>query len=152
MFRRESYQPVARRLVTPVSIGNARGLTVGIVHVVDASDEQSDLHRQVVNDTLRELDITGKPVITAFNKSDLAGSESDMHDKYADRVVSISAKTRENIEDLYQAIRDILKANREMIDEVIPYSEASRLAHIRKYGQVLEEEYTEEGIRVKGYL
>ena len=46
----------------------------------------------------------------------------------------------------------ISEREREMIDEVIPYSEASRLAHIRKYGQVLEEEYTEDGIRVKGYL
>ena len=123
-----------------------------ILHVVDRSDPDMEMHMQVVYDTLTELKITGKPVITAFNKSDLAGPDADARDKYADRIVYISAKTRENIDDLYQAIQDVLKANREMIDEVIPYSEASRLAHIRKFGQVLEEEYTEEGIRVKGYL
>ncbi len=35
-----------------------------IVHVIDASDEQAELHRRVVYDTIRDLGITAKPVIT----------------------------------------------------------------------------------------
>ena len=39
-----------------------------IIHVVDASDPESDTHMQVVYDTLRGLGVTGKPVLTLFNK------------------------------------------------------------------------------------
>ncbi len=117
---------------------------------------------KVVYDTLNELGITGKPVITAFNKSDLSDEESSAHegdsfnpdarDPVADKTVRISARTGDHIDDLYRAIEDILKENRTVIDEMIPYSEASKLAHIRKYGQLTEEEYTEDGIRIKGYI
>ena len=133
-----------------------------ILHVVDRSDPDIKLHMKVVYDTLHELGITGKPVITAFNKSDLIYDDPSMHeagahdtdarDPAADKTVKISAKTGENMDDLYRAIEDILTDNRTLIDEVIPYSEASKLAHIRKYGRITEEEYTEDGIRIKGYI
>ncbi len=132
-----------------------------ILHVVDGSDPDMEMHMKVVYDTLRELGITGKPVITAFNKSDIAdiayayddgAPGPDAHDTAADKTVKISARTGSHIDDLYRAIEDILKERRTAIDEVIPYSEASKLAHIRKYGQLTEEEYTENGIRVKGYI
>ncbi len=110
------------------------------------------MHMQVVYDTLAELGVTGKPVITAFNKCDVAESDAESHDPLADRVVSISAGTGEHMDDLYDAIEAVLTAGLEPVDEVIPYTEASRLAYIRKYGQLTEEEYTEDGIRVKGYI
>ena len=123
-----------------------------ILHVVDSSDPDADMHMQVVYETLAELEITGKPVITAFNKCDAADAGTDVRDLRADRTVSISARTGERIDALYDAIEDILTVGREPIDEVIPYTEGSRLAYIRKYGQLTEEEYTEEGIRIKGYI
>ena len=123
-----------------------------ILHVVDMSDPEADMHMQVVYDTLAELGVTGKPVITAFNKCDVAEPDAESHDPLADRVVSISAGTGEHMDDLYDAIEAVLTAGLEPVDEVIPYTEASRLAYIRKYGRLTEEEYTEDGIRVKGYI
>lgn len=123
-----------------------------ILHVVDRADPEMDMHMRVVYETLAELEITGKPVITAFNKCDMADVDTDSRDIRADRTVVISAKTRENIDELYDAVEAVLAQEREEIDEVIPYTSGSRLAYIRKYGQLTEEEYTEEGIRVKGYI
>ena len=51
-----------------------------ILHVADASDPELDMHLQVVYKTLRELDVTGKPVITAFNKCDLITGEERLVD------------------------------------------------------------------------
>lgn len=123
-----------------------------ILHVVDGADPEKDMHMQVVYETLSELEITGKPVITAFNKCDVTEPDAESHDPLADRVVSISAGTGEHMDDLYEAIEAVLTAGREPVDEVIPYTEGSRLAYIRKYGQLTEEEYTADGIRVKGYI
>ena len=39
-----------------------------LIHVVDASDPDLDMHMDVVYKTLRELDVTGKPVITVLTR------------------------------------------------------------------------------------
>ncbi|MCR5022823.1 MAG: GTPase HflX, partial [Lachnospiraceae bacterium] len=46
-----------------------------IIHVVDASDPELDMHMDVVYQTLSDLGITGKPVITVFNKMDMVNDE-----------------------------------------------------------------------------
>lgn len=58
-----------------------------ILHVVDSSNPQMDIQMQVVYETLRELEVGDKTVITAFNKSDcpvsaaLIGSLCGRHDR-----------------------------------------------------------------------
>ena len=41
-----------------------------VLNVVDCSDPQMDMHMHVVKETLRELGITDKTVVTVFNKTD----------------------------------------------------------------------------------
>ena len=38
------------------------------------------------------------------------------------------------------------------IDEVIPYRDAARVAEIRRQGQLIAEEYEEDGVHVKAYV
>ena len=121
-----------------------------IVQVIDASDENSELHMQVVRDTLRDLDITGKPVITVWNKCDL--TDAVLRDFGADASVRISAKTGEGIDEFYDALTEILKGRRVYVDTVIPYRDASVIAEIRKYGQLISEEFEAEGTHVKAYV
>jgi len=123
-----------------------------ILHVTDASDPALDMHMSVVYDTLRELGIEGKPVITAFNKTDLPGGGERLRDERADAYTKISAKTGAGIEQLLTLIGDLLQKSRRYVDQVIPYSEGNKLAAIRKYGQVLGEEYLEDGIRIRAYV
>ena len=47
--------------------------------------------------------------------------------------------------------RDI-RSRRILLEKVFPYSQAGRIQTIRKYGQLLEEEYQEDGIAVKAYV
>ncbi|MBR3306566.1 MAG: GTPase HflX [Lachnospiraceae bacterium] len=123
-----------------------------ILHVTDASDPSLDMHMQVVYDTLKELDIKGKPVITAFNKTDLLTGEERLYDLNADRSVRISAKTGFNTGQLLELIEDTIKKERIYIERVIPYSEAKLISSIHRYGSILEEEYAEEGIRIRAYV
>ena len=123
-----------------------------ILHVLDASDPDMELHRAVVYETLESLGVIGKPVVTAFNKMDLVEGVIDTKDQTADATLCISGKTGEGVAELLAKIEEILRASQVYLDEVIPYEQGGRLAKIRQQGQLLLEEYTEEGIHIQAYV
>ena len=65
-----------------------------IIHVVDASSAQMEKQMYIVYETLRELGVESKPVLTLFNKQDLVAEPEALHDARADAVLHISAKER----------------------------------------------------------
>ena len=123
-----------------------------ILHVVDASNSQLDEQMHIVYETLRQLEVVNKPIITAFNKQDKADSEMIIRDFKADYIVEISAKTGEGLENLLEIIEEVLRQQKVMVERVYPYAEAGKIQLIRKYGELLTEEYGEEGIFVKAYV
>ena len=123
-----------------------------IIHVIDSADEYAESHMEVVYKTLSELSVTGKPILTVFNKCDMPESDITLRDRRADKFVRISASTGEGIEDFLEALSELLKESRIYIDTLIPYSDTGKVAKIRKYGQLLSEEYEPEGIHVKAYV
>ncbi|MBO4280287.1 MAG: GTPase HflX [Lachnospiraceae bacterium] len=122
-----------------------------VLHVVDASGEAPDVQMAVVYETLGNLGVTDKPVVTALNKQDIAQGRI-LKDLRADRVVKISAKTGEGVEELVDTICEVLREQKIYIEKVIPYAEAGKVAEIRRYGELLSEEYVADGISVKAYL
>ena len=122
-----------------------------ILHVVDAAGQEPDVQMSVVYETLQNLGISEKPVVTALNKQDLA-PRMTIKDLHADRVVKISAKTGEGTAELIEAILSVLREQKVYLEKVIPYSQAGKVAEIRRYGELLSEEYVAEGILVKAYL
>lgn len=122
-----------------------------ILHMVDASDPEMDTKMKVVYDTLSELGIEGKSIITAFNKMDMADGDQTFVDVRATRCVRISARKRENLEELFEAIGEVLRDGKEYFEGLIRYDDQALLSEIRKYGQLLSEEYCEDGIYVKAY-
>ena len=123
-----------------------------ILHVVDSSNPQMDEQMYVVYETLRRLEVMNKPVITVFNKMDRRKEDTLLRDFQADRTVQISAKTKEGLPELLQAIEEQLREEKILIERTFPYQESGRVQIIRKYGELLEEKYTEEGIFVKAYV
>ncbi|MDD6351618.1 MAG: GTPase HflX [Lachnospiraceae bacterium] len=123
-----------------------------ILHVIDGSDPEWPMHRQVVYDTLDELDINGRPVITAFNKSDLLTDPLHGMDGRAERTVSISAKNGQGLDQLMDAISDVLREIRVLIDRTFSYQEGAKVNQIHRMGQVLSEDYSEDGIHIRAYV
>lgn len=123
-----------------------------ILHVVDASNPQMDEQMYIVYETLMNLEVKNKPVITAFNKQDKVDGEIILRDFKADHVVNISAKTGEGLENLQNVIEEVLREQKILIEQLYPYADAGKIQLIRKYGELLEEEYREEGIFAKGYV
>lgn len=122
-----------------------------VLHVVDASGEEPDVQMQVVYETLENLGVKDKPVVTALNKCDLPAKHI-VKDLRADRVVRISARTGDGVSALIDTICEVLREQKTYIEKVIPYTEAGKVADIRKYGELISEEYTGDGILVKAYL
>lgn len=123
-----------------------------ILHVVDASNPQMDEQMFVVYETLQRLEVMNKPVITAFNKMDRVGEAITVRDFQADKIVQISAKSGENLEQLFTAVEEILREEKIHIERVFPYSESAKVQLIRKYGELLKEEFEEDGVHVEAYV
>ncbi len=123
-----------------------------ILHVVDASNEEAYTQMHVVYETLEKLGVSDKTIITAFNKQDKLETEQIIKDFKADKIVKISAKKQIGMDTLLDTIEEILKEQKILIERVYSYQEAGKIQIIRKYGQLLEEEYREDGIFVKAYV
>ena len=123
-----------------------------IIHVVDCSNDDYERHMATVYETLKQLDVGDKPIITLFNKCDKYGELPILKDSKADYVENISARTGMGIDEFLEDVQDIILKSRIRIERVFPYSDAGKIQLIREYGQLESEEYTQEGISVKGYV
>lgn len=123
-----------------------------ILHIADASNPEADEQMKVVYRTLEELKVTGKPIITFLNKQDKIEEEKIIKDLKADAVIKGSAKTGQGIDELLTKITEILREGKVFIDALLSYADSSKIAIIRKKGQLLAEEYEGDGIRIKAYV
>ena len=123
-----------------------------IIHVVDASNPQMETQMYVVYDTLRQLGVEGKPVITLFNKQDKLEQPGKSRDFQAEFSIMSSAKTGQGLEELKAALLEIIRQDQIYVERLFHFEDAGKIQLIRKKGQLLEEEYVAEGIMVKAYV
>lgn len=123
-----------------------------IIHVIDASNPQWEKQMQIVYETLEHLGVSGKKRITLWNKQDKVTEKELFKDPQADRMFQISAKTGEGLKEFLEALEEILREDKQLLEGVFSYEKGNRISAIRKYGELLQEEYREEGIYVKAYV
>ncbi|MCM1495925.1 MAG: GTPase HflX [Bacteroides sp.] len=123
-----------------------------ILHVVDASNPQMDIQMHTVYETLRELGVEGKPVLTAFNKTDKEGVPEILKDFKADEMYRISARTGQGLEEMLAGIGRRIRESRVYLEHLYPYQEAAKIARVRKNGQIIEEAYQEDGILIRAFV
>ncbi len=123
-----------------------------ILHVVDASNPQMEKQMYVVYQTLANLGVKDKTMVTLFNKQDRIAEKENLRDFKADYCLKISAKTGEGLEEMKSLLEKLLRERSILIERLYPYGQAGLIQLIRKHGQLLEEEYRPEGIYVKAYV
>ena len=123
-----------------------------ILHVVDASNPQRDKQMHIVYETLYQLDIKEKTIVTLFNKQDAVVEKEPLRDFKADRTLSISARTGQGLDELKELLCELLREDKILVERIVPYDAAGIIQQIRKSGELLEEEYRAEGIYVKAYV
>jgi len=125
-----------------------------LLHVVDASSDEADRHRDTVLETLENLGASNKPIITVFNKrdavEDLEGLSSLL--TAIPNACSISARTGDGMESLMAAIADVLKSLVRSLTVLLPYDRSDLLAKCHAHGIVHSLEYVENGVLLSADL
>lgn len=117
-----------------------------LLHVIDAQSPEMENQITVVNQLLSSLGCDGKPILSVYNKCDVAGFTP--RPPLPEAAVYISAKSGEGIPLLLEKLDDILPGKRRKMELLIPYTDGSALHILRTEGELLSEEYTGEGIEV----
>lgn len=121
-----------------------------LLHVVDGSHENAELHMQVTYDELIELKAADKPILTVLNKQDLVKEEKPVTVPYgAQAVLRISALEPEGIQKVLEAVEYQLSHMEKEIELLLPYAQGSLNDLLHRNGQILAEEYREQGIYLK---
>lgn len=122
-----------------------------LIHVVDASHPQRDIQRAAVAETLDELGAGGKPLITVFNKSDLARDHYALREAVAATPNScyVSARTADGLNHLMDRVVDTVRSLLVHVEILVPYTRSDLVSQCYEYGRVLHADYGSEGIRVR---
>lgn len=123
-----------------------------IIHVVDSSNPQREKQMHIVYETLRNLGVEGKKIITLFNKQDKLQQEEILKDFKADYTLKISAVTGEGLKEVKETLEKILREDKQFLEGIFPYDTAGKISIIRKFGELLKEEYREDGIYVQAFV
>ncbi len=117
-----------------------------LLHVIDASDPEREIHIDVVNKLIAQLAKPGIPVIEAYNKADLV--EDDDIPRGENRL-GISAKTGMHMEELLQLIEKNLNKGLIKATFLLPYAMGGMVDTLHSQAKVLSTEYLAEGIQVE---
>lgn len=126
------------------TLDEAMGADV-LVIVSDASNPNAEEQRKAVEDVLQTLGACEQPRIEVYNKWDIALPE---HRVLPKGTLKVSAKTGEGVDQLLQAIVEILRKGERTLDMFIPFSKYHVLNDIRNQGRIIHEAHEGEGTRV----
>ena len=117
-----------------------------LLHVIDSSDPNREEHIAVVDSLIAKLAKPGTKVLRCYNKADLVEATEI---PIGEDVVRMSAATGMGMDTLLKAIEDALGHSRHHITVLLPYSVGGMLETLHQSAQVLNTEYTGEGIQVE---
>ena len=124
-----------------------------LLHLVDGSSSDPELHINAVRGVLREIGAGDVPELIVFNKADQVGEAGIDHllRRY-EGSLQVSAHTGQGVEALLATLGDRLRSLTEVIELRIPYSRGDVLAAVHREGEVILEEHDDEGTRVRARL
>lgn len=122
-----------------------------LLHVVDGSSPEREVHRRVVEEVLEELGAADTESVLVWNKVDrLDDAERRAAAFEIERAggVIASAQTGEGLPDILSAIDAFLVQRSQQVEFLIPFSRGEVLARVHREGRVLERRDEENGTRV----
>ncbi|MDV7740245.1 GTPase HflX [Leuconostoc mesenteroides] len=114
-----------------------------ILHVVDVSDEHYKAMMETTEKTLTEIGVTGKPVITVYNKADR--TELQYPDISGDNVITLSALDTNSQDALIDLIVKHIFNDSEIVTLHIPFDKGNIVAQLAAKHKFIEEQYDETG-------
>ncbi len=125
-----------------------------LLHVVDITNKNALEQSRTVEDTLRELGVADKPVVTALNKIDLLSNPSSIQRRLVNfpNSLAISAKEGIGLEELLARIEAVLAQSLVFIKALIPYRAWELVSLFHLQGVVEREEHNRNGTLLWGRI
>jgi GTP-binding protein HflX len=121
-----------------------------ILHVVDGSDAEPEAQLCAVRAVLAEIDARNIPEIVVVNKSDAADAYTlERLVRREPTAVVVSARTGAGIPGLLDAIAAGIPRPEVEVDVLVPYDRGGLISRVHEHGDVLVEEHTGEGTRLR---
>lgn len=119
-----------------------------LLHLVDASHPMAEEQAATTYEVLQELNAGRKPIITIFNKMDIASNPALIHRLRMSypRNVQISALTHQGFHELQEVMIQELSRQRKIIEVRIPQSHYAIVSEIMRVGQIINQEYEENDV------
>ena len=122
-----------------------------LLHVVDVSDENWQIHAQTVDKVVAQLGAQDIPRVMVYNKADKCDPDVIPFIR-PDEGVKISAKSGEGIDDLLAAIEKALGKGKHKVKLCIPYSDGAVLDMLHREAQIDSTDYAAEGTIVEAVV
>ena len=119
-----------------------------LVHVVDSAAPDPQGQIDAVRTVLDELDADRVPELLVFNKADATDEAKRLAGDHPGSV-AISALTGDGIEELLQAVGDRLRAAAHVVELLVPFERGDVIAALHREGEVIDEEHTDGGTRIR---
>ena len=120
-----------------------------LLHVIDSADPNREEHIRVVDSLISKLAKPGTKVLRCYNKADLVSAEDI---PVGEDVVRMSAKSGMGMDALLKAIEAAIGHSRHHVLVTLPYSMGGMVDTLHSGAQVLNVEYTGDGICVEAIL
>ena len=115
-----------------------------ILHVIDATNDNSDIQKLTTESVLKDLGVEDKKTITVYNKIDKL--DLDIYPKNQEDLVYVSAKKNVNMDKLMNQIQDMLMEDMYKVNLLIPFNRGDVFSSIKDKYVIDSFEYTNEGI------
>ena len=123
-----------------------------LLEVVDISHENAIEQSETVNEILHELEAGEKPRVTALNKVDLLDEPSEVDTSLYPHAVAVSALQKVGLDALHAQIAQVLAANMEAVQVIIPYDKSELVELFHRRGRVELEEHRPNGTFIAGRI
>ena len=123
-----------------------------LLHIVDAGQpaDKVGLFIESVNRVLSELGCLDKPTLLIFNKIDRADPlELSILQKQYAGVIQISALKKSGLAELEKKVSEFLQERQLELNLVIPVENGKLLAYLAERGEILQQDYEDNLVKIK---
>ncbi|GAA1923395.1 GTPase HflX [Streptomyces sodiiphilus] len=124
-----------------------------ILHVVDGAHPAPQEQLAAVREVIRDVGAQDVPEIVVVNKADAADELTLQRLLRAEkRAITVSARTGQGLEQLLAWIDSELPRPAVELEALVPYTEGALVSRVHAEGEVLQEEHTPEGTRLRAQV